>query len=300
MPSDRRAKAARDQPAHDDSEYGNQTTPHVFKTLRCGHPVPRAIVSVSHAGHNMSRKEIAGGGVKTAPVLLLSPPSQSGGAIRSAVVAGYHRGMCCAQQGTDIPSVETIRYMLAMWTSIALWQIGRLEEAVDDYTTAEAEGSFRTAFEEVGQPSEWRETYAAYTATITQAQVWQVGAERYFLLNSLAQVRKCAVNLPDDGLPTVRDMNVLRLLRDIDEHWEQLDGRSLKEIRESRPEVAPGQMWRNNKHIWIGDVDTEELAGWLSDVDRVVRERSATDGSHIPRADTVIRFAARAAGPSAT
>ena len=232
--------------------------------------------------------------METAPILARS---QSWRAIRWAVAAGYHPGMCCAQQGTDIPSIETIRYMLAMWTNIALCQIGRLEDAVGAYMTAEAEGSFRTAFEEGGQPSEWRETYEAYTATITQAQVWQLGAERYFLLNALAQVRKCVVNLPDDGLPKVRDMKVLRLLRDIDEHWEQLDGRSLKEMRVSRPEAGPGQMWHNNKHIWIGDVDTEELAGWLRDVDRVVRERSATDGSQIPPADTGIRFAAGAAEP---
>lgn len=146
-----------------------------------------------------------------------------------------------------------------MWANLARWQIGRLEDAVGRYLTAQADGLFRTTFEQGGQPPEWRPTYEEYTATLTLGEYWQMGAERYFLLHVLAQVRKCVVALPDDDLPAARDMKVLRLLRDIDEHWEQLDGRSLQEMRDRDRDVRPGAMWFNNKHIWIGDVGTSEL-----------------------------------------
>ncbi len=73
------------------------------------------------------------------------------------------------------------------------------------------------------------------TATLTLGEYWQVGADRYFLLHALAQVRKCVIALPDDDLPAARDMKVLRLLRDIDEHWEQLDGRSLQGCATATP-----------------------------------------------------------------
>lgn len=179
-----------------------------------------------------------------------------------------------------------------MWANVALSQIGRLEDAVDAFLTAQADGSFRALFEERGEPLDWRPTYEEATATLTLAEYWQMGAERYFLLHTLAQVRKCAIALPDDHLPTVRGMKVLRLLRDIDEHWEQLDGRSLQEMHRSDPNAAPGAMWFNNKHIWIGDVSTVELARWLVSIDETVRERSAKLGAPIPSAQTVLEFAA--------
>jgi hypothetical protein len=164
-----------------------------------------------------------------------------------------------------------------MWVCVALRQIERLDDAVDKYRQAAAAGAFRAAYEQ--RPSaEWEPTYHQSTGTVTLAEYWQMGAERYFLLLALAQARKCVGNLPDDDLPRVREMKALRLLRDIDEHWEESEGRSLTEIRRTRPDVAPGQMWFDNQHIWIGDVDTGELALWLVDIDRVVRERSAHGG----------------------
>ena len=61
----------------------------------------------------------------------------------------------------------------------------------------------------------------------------------------------------------MRGMKALRLLRDIDEHWEQLDAGLLLEMREAKSNVQRGMVWLNNKHIWIGDLDTGELASWL-------------------------------------
>src|SRR5689334_5470578 len=107
----------------------------------------------------------------------------------------------CAHPNTNAPSARMIRGMLAMWVNVALSQICRLESAVDTYLTALAHGSFRAAFEQGEQTPELRSTYEEYTATMTLGEYWRMGAERYFLLHALAQVRKCVVALPDDELP---------------------------------------------------------------------------------------------------
>jgi hypothetical protein len=88
----------------------------------------------------------------------------------------------------------------------------------------------------------------------------------------------------------MRGMKALRLLRDIDEHWEQLDAGLVLEMREANSNVQRGMVWLNNKHIWIGDLDTGELASWLASVDRAVRERAAADGSPLPSPDVPVQF----------
>jgi hypothetical protein len=181
-----------------------------------------------------------------------------------------------------------LRRMTAMWADTTLHQINRFGKAMDEYRAADADYSFRATFEEHGVPSEWVSEYENANRYLTQHQVWNVGAERYFLLVALAQLRKCVMRLPSDDLPELRDQKMLRLLRDIDEHWEQLDnGRSLKELREWKPELnaAPGAFWFNNKHVWVGDTSLTEVASWVADVDRAVRHHAAGEDEPIPEPD---------------
>jgi len=61
-------------------------------------------------------------------------------------------------------------------------------------------------------------------------------------------------------VPEFRDQKSIRLLRDVDEHWEQVEnGRSLAEARVTRPDEGPGRIEYNNKHIWIGGFNTLEI-----------------------------------------
>ena len=176
--------------------------------------------------------------------------------------------------------------MTAMWADTALHQMVRFTEAMETYAAAVVDYGFRATFHERGDPPEWAADYAAANKHLTQHQVWSVGAERYFLLHSLAQLRKCLLRLPSDGLPRLREDKMLRLLRDIDEHWEQgNETRSLAELREWKPdyEPGPGRIWFNNKHVWIGDTSTTEISEWIQDVGRSVRELAEAGGSPIPK-----------------
>jgi hypothetical protein len=179
-----------------------------------------------------------------------------------------------------------VRRMTAMWADTALNQLARFEEAMGTYAAAQADYEFRATFHERGDPPEWAREYETANQYLTQHQVWNVGAERYFLLVALAQLRKCVLELPSDGVPRLREDKMLRLLRDIDEHWEQGDEtRSLTELREWKPELepGPGRVWFNNKHVWIGDTSLSEVHEWLQDVGRLVRERAEEVGSPIPK-----------------
>jgi hypothetical protein len=183
------------------------------------------------------------------------------------------------------PDDQEVRWMTAVWADTALHQMVRFEEAMDTYAAARVDYEFRAAFHERGDPPEWASEYAAASQYLTQHQLWNVGAERYFLLHALAQLRKCLLKLPSDGLPRVREDKILRLLRDIDEHWEQGDEtRSLTELREWKPDLepGPGRFWFNNNHVWVGDTSLTEIYEWIEDVGRSVRERAGAGGSPIP------------------
>ena len=176
--------------------------------------------------------------------------------------------------------------MTAMWADTALHQMVRFTEAMEIYAAAMGDYQFRAVFHERGDPQKWAAHYEAANKHLTQHQMWSVGAERYFLLHALAELRKCLLKLPLDGLPRLREDKMLRLLRDIDEHWEQGDEtRSLAELREWKPgiEPGPGRVWFNNNHVWIGDTSTAEIYEWIQDVGRVVRERAEVGGSPIPK-----------------
>ena len=74
--------------------------------------------------------------------------------------------------------------MTAMWADTALHQMVRFEEAMDTYAAARVDYEFRAAFHERGDSPEWASEYAAASQYLTQHQLWNVGAERYFLLHA--------------------------------------------------------------------------------------------------------------------
>ncbi|MGH8686043.1 MAG: hypothetical protein ACREUM_11920 [Nitrosospira sp.] len=180
--------------------------------------------------------------------------------------------------------------MLAMWISVALWQIDRLDTALSRYRSAMSAALIRSSHQTQAHIQQPKETSSDGSEVITMAEYWQIGAERYFLLLALAQVRKCVVELENDKLPIVRHMKILRLLRDIDEHWEQIEGRSLLEMRKVDHELEPGTIQFSNKHVWLGDVSTGELATWLIKFDFEVRKRSAMSHSPIVEPEEILRM----------
>ena len=83
-----------------------------------------------------------------------------------------------------------------------------------------------------------------------------------FLL-SAAQLVKCARLLPEDGLPNLgTDSELMRHLRNIEEHWEQSSGRSLSVLRQFIPDIAPGRITFTKKDTWFEMVSFVEVLRW--------------------------------------
>jgi hypothetical protein len=189
----------------------------------------------------------------------------------------------------DPEGIAYRRQMTAMWAHVVQRQMGRLIDAVEDFDLATTDAEFRARFATSQQPihPEWVPVLAEATEQVTPRRVWAVGADRYFLLLALAQLRKCVVKLlPEDDLPHPRDEKMLRILRDVDEHWDKGDdGWSLAELRQSSPHAGPGRFGFDHKRIWIGEVELGELEIWVEAVADKVRALAEADGTPIPTVD---------------
>ena len=180
--------------------------------------------------------------------------------------------------------------MTAMWVHTALFQAERFRAVMEEFDAGYNAAAFIGSFESNGRQPEWAEDaveMAEDARGFTRDLMWRASAERYFLLLALAQVRKCARMLPDDDLPSVRDEEAVRLLRDIEEHWEQDEdrGRSLRRLRETRPDVSAGQILFGVGQALIGHWALDEVEEWLDEVNKRVRELSTRDGYAIPSPD---------------
>jgi hypothetical protein len=177
----------------------------------------------------------------------------------------------------------TYRRAAIMWAFIVQRQGDRLDEAAGEYNKALLDqfwldqGDAGTLTDdwmsyvenEVGEGMGWWAT-------------WMFGADQYFFLLAAAQLRKCVLKLPDDGLPGIPDSKMIRLLRNFAEHWENPSGESAVKIRELIPDATPGRSTHTKKDIWIEGVSTSSIVTWAIEVDRTLRANCAESGKELP------------------
>ena len=189
------------------------------------------------------------------------------------------------------PTDEHQRYRTAVWCATALHQAERFEQAVERLNAALAETHWRRAIKASNRAlrAEWEARHAAdpeQVEALMFGDTWRLLAERYFLVLALGQVRKCVYLLPADRLPQLTDRRIVKLLRDIEEHWEQdvtmPQAKSLREIRKREPRFEPGRVAMSKHGTWLSEgVTVEDLTRWVSDVDTCVRARATAKGQTI-------------------
>ena len=177
-----------------------------------------------------------------------------------------------------------------MWAYAVGLHHQELREAVVAYAQARHDGAIRNTI--LQAPPSARSLFGDQlekaSSVMTIAMVWRMSMVRYALLCVAAQLRKCtlALNGLDALVPQLRDQKLIRLLRDIDEHWEQVeDGRSLAELRALMPDETPTRIVYNGQFIQIGGFDTREIAEWAVQVDAAVRAQLEEAGSPIAGLD---------------
>jgi hypothetical protein len=188
------------------------------------------------------------------------------------------------------PGVPEYRNMAAMWAyGVGVYNL-QLEEAVLQFQRDQLDSETRRRFENASKEERatWADHIAKATGVLTASSVWRMGLARNSWLNAAAQLLKCTVALQAKGVvvPQIRNQDLIRFLRDVDEHWEQVTGgRSLAKLRQTRPDEGPGRIEYNNKHVWIGGFNTLEILNWAMEVDKAVRKQAEVEGEPIPGID---------------
>lgn len=188
------------------------------------------------------------------------------------------------------PGIREYQTSAAMWAySVAIYH-EQLREAVESYAQARHDGAIRNTI--LGAPKGRQYLFGDQlqkaSKVMTIGTVWRMSMARYAFLCVSAQLRKCTIALSDRGIevPLIRNQKLIRLLRDVDEHWEQVeDGRSLAELQALMPEEGPTRVVYTGKYIEIGGFDTREIAEWAAQVDAAVRAQLEEEGDPIAGID---------------
>lgn len=184
------------------------------------------------------------------------------------------------------PGIPEYRTSAAMWAFAVGLYHEQLREAVDAYAQARNDGAIRNHILSAPKQAQYlfKGQLDKATEVMTLATVWRMSMARYAFLSVAAQLRKCTVALEEGDVvvPQLRNRKVLKWLRDVDEHWEQIEnGDSLAKLQALIPEEGPTRVVYTGKYIRIGDFDTQEIAEWAAQVDHVVRAQLDEAGTPI-------------------
>ena len=175
---------------------------------------------------------------------------------------------------------SNVRKAALMWVNFIYIQADRLEEAVDAYSEIITNQQFIATYEARGRPTEWAGQARKARRLLKRRRPPTVAADKYFFLLSTAQLAKCVRLLHADGLPNFDDSELMRHLRNIEEHWEQPSGRSLSILRQSIPDIAPGRITFTKKDIWFETVSFVGVLQWTREVELRLRSTDPSDSGY--------------------
>ncbi|MEB8342568.1 hypothetical protein [Streptomyces endophyticus] len=188
-----------------------------------------------------------------------------------------------ARAMSKVTDEATWRQAAMMWAFTTLLQADRLREAVGDLNAAQAEQFFINRREAGTLPDGWKaHTEREVGDGMSWRVTWTAAADTYFFLSAAAQLRKCALELPSEGLPDVPDEEMIRLLRNFHEHWEDPTGPSATRLLQQVPDAEPGRVMYTKNDVWFEGVSLEGIENWAFAVQRVLRDNAAAAGEDLP------------------
>lgn len=150
---------------------------------------------------------------------------------------------------------------------------------------AAADNQLRTAFmhttyrQQVGGHD-----HGVATTRFTYGGVWDFGSAHYLALVMLAQVAKVVERL-DLDVPAYPGATPIRLLRNLEEHWDEVDGSALRALRQLDPDTVPGRVWFGGDRVAVGDATIDDLRAWLGAVEDAIRDAAESSGQWLPSDD---------------
>jgi hypothetical protein len=95
----------------------------------------------------------------------------------------------------------------------------------------------------------------------------QATTELDLLIVAVRNVIRAQVRLPEQLKTSMTDEDVLELLRNVAEHWDEVGGRSINTLKDEYPDVKVDGITFTNKEVWIGGrVPLSRIRAWLPHV----------------------------------
>lgn len=167
-----------------------------------------------------------------------------------------------------------------VWSEIAQFQLGRLADALGNLQFRIGEAEFYELWESRGRSPEWQQTIDDMERPGIHGDWRAASAEYHFALLALAHVARAVEALDDRAVPQFRDSNLLRLLRNFNEHWEDPDGSSASRLRVERPGFETEPIQFTKKWLVFHEISDAELLEWLRAVEKSARKLLTS--AHLP------------------
>jgi len=113
----------------------------------------------------------------------------------------------------------------------------------------------------------------------------QVGTELDLLAVAIRNVMRAQERIPEQRRPSMGDQDVLGLMRNVSEHWDEVGGRSASALAEDHPNIDMGGIAFTNKEIWLGGsegIPISRIQAWLRRVWQALVESLAGAGVEVP------------------
>jgi hypothetical protein len=174
---------------------------------------------------------------------------------------------------------EVVWWSGLRWVDAARMQMWRFEEAFAEVNAALADAYHRHQLsDDSGVRRSWREHYDTnYEPYDPQRPLrvpavglhMQVANELDLLIVAVRNVLRAQERIPEWQRPSMGDQDVLELLRNVAEHWDEVGGRSAETLASDHPAIDVGGIASTNKETWIGGgegVPLSRIQAWLGRV----------------------------------
>jgi hypothetical protein len=171
---------------------------------------------------------------------------------------------------------ENVWWTGLRWVEAAHMQVARFEEAFFEEVRALTDADERRGLNDDSDLSRsWRaSTDANHPPHDPQRPLrvpsWglhmQVATELDLLSVAVRNVLRVQARIPEQQRPQMGGQDVLELIRNVSEHWDEEGGPSASALAKDHPEVSAGGIAYTNKEIWIGGLEgvpISRIQAWL-------------------------------------
>lgn len=210
----------------------------------------------------------------------------------------------CQTSGvTAVPAPDADVWWSGMrWIDAAHMQIWRFEEAFYEEVRAVIDAEARRDHhDDPERNQEWRVFLDDMDAYDSQRPLrvpsWslhmQVANEFDLLVVAVRNVLRVQGRIPAERRPDMGGQDILELLRNVSEHWDEVGGRSASKLAEDHPDFVVRGIAFTGKEIWIGGdrgVPLSRITAWLWRVSRALVASLGDAGIEVPDDLNTSRF----------